>query len=70
MRDWEKLFEILQALNPESDKFLIKHESALYDIKDNGEYIIACDNCNEDESTKRWEDICYYMDLLKPEEEK
>ena len=50
---WEKLFEILQALNPESDKFLIDHESAL----------------DEDESTERWEDICFYMDLLKPEEE-
>tara|TARA_R100001594_G_scaffold39300_1_gene70834 strand:+ start:22385 stop:22549 length:165 start_codon:yes stop_codon:yes gene_type:complete len=54
MRDWEKLFEILQALNPESDKFLVDHESAL----------------DEDESTERWEDICFYMDLLKPEEEK
>jgi hypothetical protein len=43
--DWEKLFDILQALNPESDKFEIKE-----DISD---------------SEDRWEDICYYMDLIK-----
>ena len=47
--DWERLFDILQALNPESDKFEIKE-----DISD---------------SEDRWEDICYYMDSLKPEEE-
>tara|TARA_R100000781_G_scaffold29996_1_gene21994 strand:- start:291 stop:494 length:204 start_codon:yes stop_codon:yes gene_type:complete len=47
--DWERLFGILQALNPESDKFEIKE-----DISD---------------SEDRWEDVCYYMDSLKPEEE-
>ena len=25
---------------------------------------------DEPEDEERWEDICYYMDLLKPEEEK
>ena len=44
--DWERLFDILQALNPESDKFEIKE-----DISD---------------SEDRWQDICYYMDTLKP----
>ena len=43
--DWERLFDILQALNPESDKFEIKE-----DISD---------------SEDRWQDICYYMDLIK-----
>ena len=47
--DWERLFDILQALNPESDKFEIKE-----DISD---------------SEDRWQDICYYMDTIKPEEE-
>ena len=47
--DWERLFDILQALNPESDKFEIKE-----DISD---------------SDDRWQDICYYMDTIKPEEE-
>ena len=47
--DWERLFDILQALNPESDKFEIKE-----DISD---------------SEDRWQDICYYMDTMKPEEE-
>ena len=47
--DWERLFDILQALNPESDKFEIKE-----DISD---------------SEDRWEDICYYMDLIKPMED-
>ena len=42
---WEKLFDILQVLNPESDKTIT--------YKD--EYL--------------WDDICYYMDLLKPGEE-
>ena len=41
---WEKLFDILQVLNPESDKT----------ITDETEYL--------------WDDICYYMDLLKPED--
>ena len=47
--DWERLFNILQALNPESDKFEIKE-----DISD---------------SEDRWEDICYYMDQIKPMED-
>ena len=46
--DWERLFDILQALNPESDKFEIKE--------------------NISDSEDRWEDICYYMDLIKGEE--
>tara|TARA_R100001463_G_scaffold6332_6_gene20893 strand:+ start:3697 stop:3894 length:198 start_codon:yes stop_codon:yes gene_type:complete len=47
--DWERLFDILQALNPESDKFEIKE--------------------NISDSEDRWEDICYYMSVIKPEEE-
>jgi hypothetical protein len=50
---WEKLFEILQALNPESDKYVKPYHTI-----------------DEEESTERWEDICFYMDLLKPEETK
>jgi hypothetical protein len=49
MTEWEKLFSILQKLNPESDKFNIKE-----DISD---------------SEERWEDICYYMDQIKPMED-
>ena len=33
-------------------------------------YIKPYYTIDEEESTERWEDICYYMDLLKPEEEK
>ena len=47
--DWERLFDILQALNPESDKFEIKEDMS--------------------DSEDRWQDICYYMDTIKPEEE-
>ena len=50
MNDWEKLFEILQALNPESDNYLKPYD--------------------EEVATIRWEDVCFYMDKLKPEEEK
>ena len=53
MSEWEKLFDILQVLNPESDK-------CLYDNADLNNY--------PDLQTE-WEDICYYMDTLKPEEE-
>ena len=50
MEYWEKLFDILQVLNPESDK--------------------PSPHClDEPEDTERWEDICYYMDRLKPKEE-
>ena len=49
---WEKLFDILQVLNPESDKYIKPYHTI-----------------DEEESTTRWEDICFYMDLLKPEEE-
>lgn len=48
MSDWEKLFQILQTLNPESDKYVKPYHTI-----------------DEEESTKRWEDICYYMDLIK-----
>ena len=51
---WEKLFEILQAFNPESDMCKLYVE----------------DNIDKEINTERWEDICFYMDLLKPEEEK
>ena len=49
MNDWEKLFEILQALNPESDNYLKPYD--------------------EEVATIRWEDVCFYMDKLKPKEE-
>ena len=45
MNTWNKLFDILQVLNPQSDEDII--------TKDEG----------------RWDDICYYMDILKPKEE-
>ena len=48
--DWERLFDILQALNPESDKWISFKEDVI-DAED------------------RWEDICYYMSIIKPEEE-
>jgi len=53
MKDWEKLFEILQVLNPESDMCKLYVE----------------DNIDKEINTERWEDICYYMDTIKPEEE-
>ena len=53
MNDWEKLFEILQALNPESDMCKLYVE----------------DNIDKEINTERWEDVCFYMDKLKPEEE-
>ena len=52
MRDWEKLFNVLQGLNPESDG-----------------YIKPYFTMDEEESTERWEDICYYMDTIKPKGE-
>ena len=53
MNDWEKLFEILQALNPESDMCKLYVE----------------DNIDKEINTEWWEDVCFYMDKLKPEEE-
>ena len=53
MSGWEKLFQILQILNPESDAFKLQVEDAV----------------DEDIAIERWEDICYYMDRLKPKEE-
>ena len=32
-------------------------------------YIKPYHTIDEEEATERWEDICYYMDSLKPEEE-
>tara|TARA_R100001443_G_scaffold111166_1_gene123739 strand:- start:462 stop:629 length:168 start_codon:yes stop_codon:yes gene_type:complete len=52
MNNWEKLFQILQILNPESDAFKLQVEDAV----------------DEDIAIERWEDICYYMDLIKEEE--
>ena len=58
MEHWEKLFEILQVLNPESDRYVKPYHTIIdYHLSD------------EEESIERWEEICYYMDLLKPEEE-
>ena len=54
MENWEKLFGILQVLNPESDMFKLYIE----------------DNTDKEISIERWEDICYYMDTIKPKEEK
>ena len=47
--DWEKLFDILQVLNTESDKCML--------------------HTNVTKNVERWEDICYYMSVIKPEEE-
>ena len=47
--EWEKLFDILQVLNPVSGK-----ESP--------------HSLEEPEDEERWDDICYHMDLIKPEE--
>jgi len=52
--DWERLFDILQVLNPESDK-------CLYD---------SSDLENFPDLQTEWEDICYYMSVIKPEENK
>ena len=53
MSKWEELFSILQVLNPESDK-------CLYDNSDLE---------NFPDLQNEWEDICYYMDTIKPKEE-
>ena len=55
---WEELFSILQVLNPESDKYIKPYHGVGY-----------YSTIDEEEATKRWEDICYYMDTIKPEEE-
>jgi hypothetical protein len=47
MNEWDKLFDILQVLNPISDWY--KKAKVTY--------------INEQD---RWDDICYYMDALKP----
>ena len=51
MSEWEKVFDILQVLNPESDKYIKPYHTI-----------------DQEEATERWEDICYYMDTIKPEE--
>ena len=58
MSEWSKLFDILQVLNPQSD---------LYTNVLNISSEIDEDIIKEDE--EQWDDICYYMDILKPKEE-
>ena len=58
MSEWNKLFDILQVLNPQSD---------LYTNVLNISSEIDEDIIKEDE--EQWDDICYYMDILKPKEE-
>ena len=58
MNTWNKLFDVLQVLNPQSDSYT----NVLNVSSDLDEDIIR-----EDE--ERWDDICYYMDILKPKEE-
>jgi hypothetical protein len=64
MENWEKLFEILQVLNPESDMFKVRtmteDTSKPHFLKTEADFEI---------DTERWEDICYYMDTIKPKEE-
>jgi len=64
METWEKLFGILQVLNPESDKFkaraMTEDTSPPNFLKTEADFEI---------DTERWEDICYLMDRLKPNEE-
>ena len=58
MSEWNKLFDILQVLNPQSDSYT----NVLNISSEIDEDIIK-----EDE--ERWDDICYYMDIIKPKEE-
>ena len=58
MSEWNKLFDILQVLNPQSDSYT----NVLNISSEIDEDIIK-----EDE--EQWDDICYYMDILKPKEE-
>jgi|TARA_R100000084_G_scaffold107208_2_gene66735 hypothetical protein len=54
MNTWNKLFDILQVLNP---------QSYLYTNVINISSEVDKDIIKEDE--KRWDDICHYMDILK-----
>ena len=54
MSEWNKLFDILQVLNPQSDSYT----NVLNISSEIDEDIIK-----EDE--ERWDDICHYMDILK-----
>ena len=58
MSEWNKLFDILQVLNP---------QSYLYTNVINISSEVDKDIIKEDE--ERWDDICYYMDIIKPKEE-
>ena len=58
MSEWEKLFDILQVLNPQSDSYT----NVLNVSSDLDEDIIR-----EDE--ERWDDICHYMAIIEPKEE-
>jgi len=54
MSEWNKLFDILQVLNPQSDSYT----NVLNISSEIDEDIIK-----EDE--EQWDDICHYMDVLK-----
>ena len=58
MNTWNKLFDILQVLNPQSDSYT----NVLNVSSDLDEDIIR-----EDE--ERWDDICHYMAIIEPKEE-
>tara|TARA_R100001510_G_C7633222_1_gene191785 strand:- start:703 stop:1050 length:348 start_codon:yes stop_codon:yes gene_type:complete len=62
MNTWNKLFDILQVLNPQSDSYTsVINLSALVSTLLKQE--VEVDRIEEDE--ERWDDICHYMDILK-----
>ncbi len=62
MNTWNKLFDILQTLNPQSDSYTsVINLSALVSTLLKQE--VEVDRIEEDK--ERWDDICHYMDILK-----
>ena len=49
MSNWEKLFELLQIINPQSDTFKI----------------VELSRGDEKINSERWDNICDYMDCIK-----
>ena len=59
MNTWNKLFDILQVLNPQSDSYTNERK-----IKPS-----VPDDIVQKADDERWDDICYYMAVIEPEEE-
>ena len=55
MNEWNKLFDILQVLNPQSDSYTNERK-----VKPH-----VPDNIVEKYDEERWDDICHYMALIK-----